>query len=135
HDATYQKRGGENADVLVSKFAVNETVKLPIAHRHRRTGRTMLYVCQQMTQGIADLPQPQSEELLEALFQHLYSPEEKVFAHHCRTGALVLGDTLALHPARPNVSLEGPTRPLRKAFAPPPSQRTNKPQHSLVGGQ
>jgi alpha-ketoglutarate-dependent taurine dioxygenase len=137
HDATYRKRGGENSDVLVSKFAVNETAQLPIGHRHPRTGRTMLYICQQMTQGIADASEEESEELLEALFEHLYSPEDKVLAHHWREGDLVLWDNLALQHARPNVSIEGPTRTLRKTFAPPPprSDRINKPQHSLVGNK
>ena len=138
HDATYQKRGGGDSDVLVSKFAVNETAQLPIGHRHPRTGRTMLYICQQMTQGIADMSDKESEELLEALFEHLYSPEDKVLAHHWRTGDLVLWDNLALQHARPNVSMEGPTRTLRKTFAPPPRRdriNINKPQHSLVGNQ
>jgi alpha-ketoglutarate-dependent taurine dioxygenase len=75
--------------------------------------------------------------LLEALFEHLYAPEDKVLAHHWRTGDLVLWDNLALQHARPNVGIEGPTRTLRKTFAPPPprSDRINKPQHSLVGNK
>jgi alpha-ketoglutarate-dependent taurine dioxygenase len=125
-DASYQQRsGGEDDEVLTSKFAVDERVKLPIGHRHPRTGRTLLYVCQQMTHGIADLPQ--GEVLLEELFQHLYAPE-RVFEHHWRKGDLVIWDNLALQHARPNVKAEGPARTLRKTFAPiPQMMATQRP--------
>jgi taurine dioxygenase len=119
HDATYQKRAGGDTDVLVSTFKVDEQIKLPIGHRHPRTGETLLYVCQQMTLGIADMPTEESEALLEALFQHLYRPEF-VVEHHWRKGDLVLWDNLALQHARPNVESKGPTRTLRKTFAPAP---------------
>jgi taurine dioxygenase len=136
HDATYHdKRSGGDANVLVSKFAVNETAELPIGRRHPRTGRTMLYVCPQMTQGIVGLPAEESEALLDKLFKHLYDGDEKVLAHYWREGDLVLWDNLALQHARPNIDREGPTRTLRKTFAPPArrSDKPNKPQHSLVG--
>jgi taurine dioxygenase len=116
-DATYQQRSGGEDEVLTSKFAVEERVRLPVGHRHPRTGRTLLYVCQQMTHGIADLPAAESEALLEELFQHLYAPE-RVLEHHWRKGDLVIWDNLALQHARPNVKAEGPARTLRKTMAP-----------------
>lgn len=76
HDSTHHtKRAGGDANVLVSTLRSDETVELPIGHRQPRTGRTMLYVCQQMTHAIADLPMEESEEPLEDLFLHLYAPE------------------------------------------------------------
>jgi alpha-ketoglutarate-dependent taurine dioxygenase len=126
-DATYQQRSDEDGEVLTSKFEVDERVRLPIGHRHPRTGRTLLYVCQQMTHGIADLPQAESEALLEELFQHLYAPE-RVFEHHWRKGDLVIWDNLALQHARPNVKSEGPVRTLRKTMAPiPETLMTQRP--------
>jgi alpha-ketoglutarate-dependent taurine dioxygenase len=135
HDATHHsKRADGDANVLVSTFQSDETVELPIGHRHPRTGRTMLYVCQQMTHGIADLSTEESEELLEALFLHLYAPEN-VLEHHWREGDLVLWDNLALQHARSNIDREGPTRTLRKVFAPPPRvDRSNTPRHSVRAG-
>jgi taurine dioxygenase len=131
-DATYQRRA-VGSDVVVSTFKAEETVKLPVGYRHRRTGKTLLYVCQQMTHGIADLAHEESEELLEALFEHLYAPGN-IVEHHWREGDLVLWDNLALQHARPNVTSEGPTRTLRKVFAPMVQmQRTDKPQLSLAG--
>jgi alpha-ketoglutarate-dependent taurine dioxygenase len=132
-DATYQKRAGGDSDVLVSTFETEERVKLPVGYRHPRTGRTILYVCQQMTHGIADLSPEESEKLLEALFEHLYAPG-KVLEHHWRKGDLVLWDNLAVQHARPNVSVEGPARTLRKVFAPAPNiPHSDRPQFSRVG--
>lgn len=136
HDATnYSRRSGGDANVLVSKFAVDEMSKLPVDRRHPRTGKTMLYVCPQMTQGIVDMPPDESEELLEKLFDHLYKGDEKILSHYWREGDLVLWDNIALQHARPNIDREGPTRTLRKTFAPPPprTSNTNKPQHTVVG--
>jgi taurine dioxygenase len=131
-DATYQRRAVDS-DVVVSTFKAEETVKLPVGYRHRRTGKILLYVCQQMTHGIAGLAHEESEELLEALFEHLYAPGN-IVEHHWRDGDLVLWDNLALQHARPNVTSEGPTRTLRKVFAPMVQmQRTEKPQFSLAG--
>jgi taurine dioxygenase len=129
HDATYKERAGGDADVLVSTFKTEETVRLPIGHRHPRTGQTILYVCQQMTHGIADMLPDDSEELLQALFDHLYA-SERVVEHHWRSGDLVIWDNLAVQHARPNVGSDGPTRTLRKVFAPAPQMnRTTTPQY------
>jgi taurine dioxygenase len=87
-----------------------------------------------MTSGIADMPKAQSDELLEALFQHLYRPEA-VFEHHWREGDLVIWDNLALQHARPNVTAEGPARTLRKIFAPMPEMfKTKQPEFGLAAG-
>jgi len=132
-DATYQKRADGDSNVLVSTFETDDRVKLPIGYRHPRTGRMILYVCQQMTHGIADLSPEESEKLLEALFEHLYAPG-KVLAHHWRKGDLVLWDNLVVQHARPNVTSEGPARTLRKVFAPMPKiAPSDRPQFSRVG--
>jgi taurine dioxygenase len=118
HDVSEQRANGD-ADVMIAKFDDDHSVRLPIGNRHPRTGQTLLYVCQQMTSAIADLPKAESDELLEELFQHLYAPQN-IFEHHWRKGDLVIWDNLALQHARPNVTTEGPARTLRKTFAPMP---------------
>jgi len=121
-DATYQKRG--TGDVLTSTFAIEESISLPVGHRHPRTGKTLLYVAQQMTHGIDGLDNDESEALLEELFQHLYRPEN-VVEHHWRERDLVIWDNIALQHARPNIRIEGPARTLRKILAPTPKPAWN----------
>jgi alpha-ketoglutarate-dependent taurine dioxygenase len=133
HDATYNDRGGGDGEVLVAKFDSDERVRLPIGHRHPRTGETLLYVCQQFTLGVADMAKADSEALLEELFRHLYKPEN-TYAHQWRKGDLVLWDNLALQHARPNVKVEGPARTLRKTMAPISNMKSPPPRLSLLAG-
>jgi taurine dioxygenase len=127
HDATYE-RGGADADVLVSTFEQDESTVTPIGHRHLRTGRTMLYASQMMTKRIVELPADQSEALLDEVFTHLYSPQNTLEVPWS-VGDLVLWDNIALQHARPNVTVEGPVRTLRKVFAPLPviTSATHRP--------
>jgi alpha-ketoglutarate-dependent taurine dioxygenase len=132
HDISYERSGGD-ATVLTAQFDDDDCASTPIAHRHPRTGETLLYVCQQMTSTISDLPKAESEALLEDLFDHLYAPQN-VFEHNWREGDLVMWDNLALQHARPNVDSAGPPRTLRKTFAPMPDIfKTRQPQFARVG--
>jgi alpha-ketoglutarate-dependent taurine dioxygenase len=121
HDEeTYLKRAKGDTEVLVNSYAGSEkSNRMPIAYTHPRTGRTLLYVSQQMTHHIDGLSPQESEELLEALFKHLYAPGNEL-AHHWRERDLVMWDNLALQHARPNVESTGPKRTLRKTIAPVP---------------
>ena len=102
--------------------------------KHPRTGKTILYVSQQMTSGIADLSDNESEALLEELFEHLYR-DGAVYEHDWRNHDLVAWDNIAIQHARPNVSLEGPVRTLRKVFAPIPPRGSNpsRPKFATAG--
>jgi taurine dioxygenase len=132
HDISYERSGGD-ANVLTAKFDDGDHNDLPVAYQHPRTGQTLLYVCQQMTAAIAGLPKAESEELLEALFDHLYAPQN-VIEHHWQENDLVMWDNLALQHARPNVVAEGAARTLRKTFAPmPESLKTRIPQFAKAG--
>jgi taurine dioxygenase len=132
-DTSYHDRADGDADVLVSKFDEEETIRLPIGHRHPRTGQTILFVTPQFTQRIDGLDEAESEALLQELFDHLYRAEAEV-AHQWREKDLVMWDNIALQHARPNVSYEGPARTLRKTFAPPPSANASKrPKFTTVG--
>jgi taurine dioxygenase len=132
HDLSYERSGGDPT-VQFAKFDDDDCVAMPIAHRHPRTGETILYVCQQMTSDIVGLPKDESDELLEALFEHLYAPEN-VVVHDWRRGDLVIFNNLSLQHARGNVLADGPPRTLRKIFAPmPESLQTMQPHFALVG--
>jgi alpha-ketoglutarate-dependent taurine dioxygenase len=132
-NASYDARSGGDADVLLSKFAEEETIRLPIAFRHPRTGATLLYVTPQFTQRIDGMSDSDSEALLGRLFDHLYRPEVEV-QHLWRERDLVMWDNIALQHARPNVTYEGPARTLRKTFAPRASADGSKrPVFTTVG--
>jgi alpha-ketoglutarate-dependent taurine dioxygenase len=121
HDDAYPEREMDDPDVLRSTFESPKMTTTPVAWTHPRTGDTLLYVSQQITMEIVELPADESEALLQELFAHLYRPEV-VLAHPWRTGDLVAWDNQAVQHARPNLALDGPTRTLRKVFAPPPEQ-------------
>ena len=97
-------RGGD--DLLRPERDVERSTVTPVARRHPRTGKTVLYVSQQMTREIVELPAEESEEVLQALFAHLYDPAV-VYEHHWRTGDLVVFDNLAVQHARGNVERDG----------------------------
>ncbi len=119
-------RGGNDPDVLITTFDNLPTRTTPVDYRHPRTGQELLYVSQQMTQGIEGLSSEESEQLLDELFRHLYR-EEVVYEHDWRNHDLVAWDNIAIQHARRNVTLEGPVRTLRKVYAPiPPRSATPK---------
>ncbi len=111
-------------DVLVSKFEDLPNRITPVALPHPRTGENVLYVSEQMTHAIDGMSKAESEELLHELFAHLYRPEA-VYSHDWREHDLVAWDNIAAQHGRPNVKLEGPTRTLRKVYAPVPPRSAN----------
>jgi taurine dioxygenase len=127
--ATGQRRRGDDGSTLLQAVRENvmSTTK-PVAYPHPRTGRTLLYVCQMMTERIEGLDGDESEALLAALFDHLYS-DASTWTHEWRNGDLVMWDNLATQHMRPNVSLDGPVRTLRKVIAPKPNLRIEKPKY------
>ena len=134
-DATAQRSGAIPEDVLVSTFEVEERLPLPVGYKHPRTGETLLYVCPQMTHHIEGLEHDESEALLEALFDHFYK-EDQILEHHWREGDLVVWDNIKLQHARPNVSMQGPARTLRKVMIPSPINfSTGTATYSKVGDE
>jgi taurine dioxygenase len=122
-------RGGD--DLLKPEREKEQSAVKPIKYRHPRTGKTVLLVSQQMTREIVGMPPDESEELLQALFSHLYSPEN-VYEHHWRTGDLVVFDNIAMQHARGNVVANGPTRTLRKVIAPIPTAHAEVPKYAAA---
>jgi alpha-ketoglutarate-dependent taurine dioxygenase len=102
----------------------------PIAYRHPRTGRTILYVGEQNTLEVLELDAAESEELLLQLFAHIYDPAHTI-EHRWQQGDLVIWDNLAVQHGRPDVAVEGPARTLRKTFA--PHVVSENPQYGRMG--
>jgi taurine dioxygenase len=97
----------------------DRTRTTPVAMRHPRTGRTILYVSEQQTREIVELTPSDSGELIAELLAHLYAPANTV-EHRWQEGDLVAWDNLTIQHARADVRRDGPTRTLRKAVVPPP---------------
>jgi taurine dioxygenase len=119
HESGQQGRGDtEYEDELIQPDwdRLRDTVT-PVANVHERTGQTMLYVCEQQTREIVELPKDESDALLDELFTHLYAPERLV-SHQWRTGDLLVWDNQTAQHGRPNLEGEGPARTLRKIHAP-----------------
>jgi len=129
-----QRRGDDDDDLLDSIREHEQSITTPIGHRHPRTGRTLLYVSQMNTREIVELPHDESEELIEALFAHLYDPAHLI-DHDWRRGDLVAWDNLAVQHARKTVQMDGPVRTLRKVISPIPSLAgiAETPRFSKVG--
>jgi taurine dioxygenase len=63
----------------------------PIFRKHPETGRTSLFVSELMTDEIIGLPEDESRQLLQRLFEH-QRKEEFVYAHAWRPGDLLMWD-------------------------------------------
>jgi taurine dioxygenase len=118
-------RGGD--DLLRPQRSVEQSTITPIPKTHPRTGKPLLYVSQQMTHNIVELPDDQSEALLRRIFDHLYAPE-MVYEHHWQKGDLLVFDNLTMQHARGNVDRDGPERTLRKVIAPLPTINAEAPR-------
>lgn len=134
HNEDERARALDDPDVLVTKFENLQTRTTKVGYTHPRTGNTVLYVSQQMTREIEGFERDESEALLDELFAHLYRPE-CLYEHEWRNHDLVAWDNIAIQHARPNVTLEGPVRTLRKVFAPLPPRTANpsKPTFAKAG--
>jgi alpha-ketoglutarate-dependent taurine dioxygenase len=134
HNEAERARALDDPDILVTTLENAQSRTTKVGHEHLRTSKTVLYVSQQMTMGIDGLSATESEELLEELFAHLYRPKH-LYEHDWRHHDLVAWDNIAVQHARPNVTLDGPVRTLRKVFAPLPPRTANptKPRFAKAG--
>lgn len=112
-------RRGDMTDVILTDVTNPPTTVKPLELRHPRTGKSLLYACEQMTKQIVDVPEDESEPLLEELFDLMYDPNTQIH-HYWQSGDFVAWDNLAVQHGRPNVTEQGPTRTLRKVAAPMP---------------
>jgi alpha-ketoglutarate-dependent taurine dioxygenase len=75
----------------------------PAIMPHPVTGASILYVCEQQTARIEDLPMAESDALIKELFDYLYRPEN-VYEHRWYNGDFLIVDNLALQHARDDIS-------------------------------
>lgn len=106
------------------------TVK-PVPFIHPDTGDELLFVSQQMTHYFMDMERDESEALLMQLFDHLYA-DDAVYVHDWRRHDLLVIDNIRMQHSRENVERDGPTRILRKAIAPMPKVRAEKPVYNAT---
>ena len=78
-------------------------------------------------------PHDESEELLEALFSHLYDPAH-IFEHEWREGDLVAWDNLAIQHARSTVTREGPSPDPAQGHQPHSIDGRHRDAQVLQGG-
>ncbi len=110
---------GDLTDVLVANVERPPTTVTPLAYTHPRSGATILYAAEQMTEGVVGFSHEESEELLGRLFDHLYAEDRRLrIDWHARD--LVVWDNIATQHSRGNVTPDGPTRTLRKVATPVP---------------
>ena len=136
-DATDQRRTYISDDVMVVDFGSKQQLRLPIAYRHPRTGQTLLYISPQLTHHIEGLEYDESEQLLNALFDHMYA-EQNVFTFNWRQGDLLVWDNLTMQHARPDLRADAAPRTLRKTLVPAymveeANTRTFKASYKRVG--
>jgi alpha-ketoglutarate-dependent taurine dioxygenase len=123
---------GDLTDVLISSMDRPPTTVTPLARIHPRTGATILYCSEQMTQKVVGLPRDDSEALLRALFEHLYAPAMRIDLGW-RERDFVIWDNLAMQHSRANVTTDGAARTLRKVATPVPDLAADEiPTFSLV---
>ena len=134
HNENESARAADDPNVLISTFENAQTRTTPIKYPHPRTGAPVLYVSQQMTREIEGLSPAESEQLLEELFRHQYRAE-CIYEHDWRHHDLVAWDNVSVQHARPNVTVEGPVRTLRKVFAPipPRAAKPTRPKFATAG--
>jgi len=84
----------------------------PAIISHPVTGQPLLFICEQQTARIEGLPKSESDALLEALFAHLYAPEN-VYRHAWRPGDLLIWDNIAVQHAR-STQRQGVKRRMRR---------------------
>lgn len=67
----------------------------PVVRTHPVTGRKCLYVCEGYTSHIVDMPEAESDALLEELFAHAIKPDF-VYRHNWQLGDLLVWDNCAV---------------------------------------
>lgn len=72
----------------------------PVRLAHPRTGEPLLYVTEHHAARINELEPAESERLLQALYAHIYAPQN-IYTHPWRPYDLVIWDNIAVQHARP----------------------------------
>ena len=95
--------GTTSRDEMKPDFSVHRHYAHPVVRTHPATGRKALYVNRLMTWNIVGMPDAESRDLLNALFDHI-EQEAFIYAHKWRPGDLVLWDNRCTLHARTDFS-------------------------------
>ncbi len=95
HYADLQKRSPWRPDLTPAQLAQLAPVHHPIVRTHPQTGRKALFVSEHFTTRIVGLPDDESRDLLQQLFDHSVKPEH-IYRHRWAPHDLVFWDNRSL---------------------------------------
>ncbi|MGV7242610.1 TauD/TfdA dioxygenase family protein [Caballeronia sp. M23-90] len=93
--AELQKRSPWRPNLSAEQIAQVKPVVQPIVRTHPETGRKALFVSEHFTTRVIDMPEGESRDLLQALFDHSVR-EEHLYRHQWREHDLVFWDNRSL---------------------------------------
>ncbi|WP_346730335.1 TauD/TfdA family dioxygenase [Caballeronia sp. dw_276] len=93
--AELQKRSPWRPNLSAEQIAQVKPVVQPIVRTHPETGRRALFVSEHFTTRVIDMPEDESRNLLQALFDHSVR-EEHLYRHQWREHDLVFWDNRSL---------------------------------------
>jgi len=93
--AELQKRSPWRPNLSAEQIAQVKPVVQPIVRTHPETGRKALFVSEHFTTRVIDMPEDESRDLLQALFDHSVR-EEHLYRHQWREHDLVFWDNRSL---------------------------------------
>jgi taurine dioxygenase len=89
--AELQRRSPWRPDLSDAQRAQVQPVAHPVVRTHPETGRKALFVSEHFTTRLVGVPQPRSDELLQALFEHSVRPDH-LYRHRWQPHDLVFWD-------------------------------------------
>jgi len=93
--AELQKRSPWRPNLSAEQIAQVKPVVQPMVRTHPETGRKALFVSEHFTTRVIDMPEDESRDLLQALFDHSVR-EEHLYRHQWREHDLVFWDNRSL---------------------------------------
>ena len=93
--AELQKRSPWRPNLTAEQIAQVKPVVHPIVRTHPETGRKALFVSEHFTTRILDVPEPESRQLLDALFAHSVRAEH-LYRHRWQAHDMVFWDNRSL---------------------------------------
>ena len=117
NDASPFRKGEKDPTVLhIERGGAPAGAQHPVVMCHPRTGAPILSVSEMMTKEILGISAERSEQLLAAIFELMYRPEN-LFEQQWQLHDFVIWDNFGAQHGRPNVTAGGNARTLRKVNA------------------
>jgi taurine dioxygenase len=136
----YPTRDGKNGEHLRSTSPGGSAVDIrfpnavhPAVISHPHSSQPILFVNEMMTDRIVGVRDQESEEILAALCEATYQPEN-IYEHWWNVGDLILWDNMAVQHGRPDQAQTG-RRTLRRVVCAEKSVYEQHPQMTYVNGR